>query len=196
MKVVRPSLKECRVSAKSAGEENEFIEQLSPLLPDMKFIATNTVARQAIEGADIIVTATSAQAPLLKADWVKEGAFYSHIGGWEDEYAVAQICEKIVCDDWDTVTHRTQTLSRMYKEGLLSHGDIHADLHELVSGQKLGRESESERIYFNAVGLSFVDIALAEAMYRRATTRGEGTALNLQESMVFEHKDILKKVRL
>ena len=41
-------------------------------------------------GADIIVTATSAQAPLLKADWFKPGAFYSHVGGWEDEYEVAQ----------------------------------------------------------------------------------------------------------
>ncbi len=37
MKTVRPSLKECRVSAISAQEE-EFIEQLSPLLPDMKFV--------------------------------------------------------------------------------------------------------------------------------------------------------------
>ena len=51
-----------------------------------------------MEGADILVTATSAQAPLLKAAWMKPGAFYSHIGGWEDEYAVARQCEKIVCD--------------------------------------------------------------------------------------------------
>lgn len=34
---------------------------------------------------DIIVTATSAQALLLKAGWIKPGAFYSHIGGWEDD---------------------------------------------------------------------------------------------------------------
>ncbi len=196
MKVVRPSLKECRVAAKSEAEEQQFIDELSGILPDMTFIGAKTVARNAMEGADILVTATSAQAPLLKADWMKKGAFYSHIGGWEDEYAVAQQCDKIVCDDWDTVTHRTQTLSRMYKEGLLSHGDIYGDLHELVSGHKKGRESDDERTYFNAVGLSFVDVALAQAMFKRAQSKHIGLDLTLQETMVFEHENILSKIRL
>ncbi len=196
MKVVRPSLKECRVSAKTAEEEKQFIDELSPLLPDMTFISTNTVARDAMEGADILVTATSAQAPLLKAEWMKPGAFYSHIGGWEDEYKVAQQCDKIVCDDWETVTHRTQTLSKMYAEGLLSHSDIHADLHELVSGHKPGRESEDERTYFNAVGLAYVDVAIALAMFKQAESAHIGQPLNLQETMVFEHEDIISRIRL
>ncbi|NOQ63238.1 MAG: ornithine cyclodeaminase family protein, partial [Methyloprofundus sp.] len=196
MKVVRPNLKECRVSAKSAKEEEQFIDELSPIFPDMTFIPCHTVARNAIVGADIIVTATSAQAPLLKAEWMKEGAFYSHIGGWEDEYEVALQCDKIVCDDWDTVTHRTQTLSRMYKEGLLSNNDIHADLHELVSGHKVGRESDKERTYFNAVGLAYVDISLAHAMFKRAESAHIGLKLDLQETMVFEHHNILSKIRL
>lgn len=196
MKVVRPSLKECRVAAKSAAEEEQFIAELSPILPDMTFIGANTIARDAMVGADILVTATSAQGPLLKAEWMKPGAFYSHVGGWEDEYAVAQQCDKIVCDDWETVTHRTQTLSRMYKEGLLSHSDIHADLHELVSNHKPGRESEDERTYFNAVGLSYVDVALAQAMFKRAESSHIGEKLTLQETMVFEHHNILSKIRL
>ena len=196
MKVVRPSLKECRVAAKTAIEEEQFIDQLSPLLPDVTFIRANTVARDAMLDADILVTATSAQAPLLKAEWMKPGAFYSHIGGWEDEYAVAQQCDKIVCDDWETVTHRTQTLSRMYAEGLLSHNDIHADLHELVSKHKPGRESDDERIYFNAVGLAYVDIALAHAMFKRSESAHVGQKLNLQDTMVFEHHNILSKIRL
>ncbi len=196
MKVVRPGLKVCKVAAKSRIEEQQFIDELSPLLPDIEFTAANTHARNAIENSDIVVTATSAQAPLLKAEWLTEGVFYSHIGGWEDEFAVAQLCDKIVCDDWDTVTHRTQTLSRMYKEGLLSHDDIHADLHELVSGHKPGRESEHERIYFNAVGLAFVDVAIALAMYKRALSAHIGETMDLQKTMVFEHQDIKNKIRI
>ncbi len=196
MSVVRPGLKQCRVSAKTAIEEEIFISELSPLLPGMEFIACHTSAKAAMDGADILVTATSAQAPLLKAEWMKPGAFYSHIGGWEDEYAVALQCDKIVCDDWDTVTHRSQTLSRMFKEGLLSHNDIYADLHELVSGHKSGRTSGNERIYFNAVGLAYVDVALAHAMYQRAKTAHIGQQLSLQESMVFEHENIQNKIRL
>ncbi|ATX81613.1 ornithine cyclodeaminase [Mariprofundus ferrinatatus] len=196
MKVVRPSLKLCRVSALTAAEEQLFIDQMSPIVPDMEFIAANGDSRLAMEGADILVTATGAQAPLLKEDWVKPGAFYSHVGGWEDEYGVVSHADKIVCDDWETVKHRTQTLSRMYKEGLLKDSDIHADLHELVSGDKPGRESDDERIYFDAVGLSFLDVAIALTMFRRAKEAGVGLSLELQHEMIFEHADIASKVRL
>jgi ornithine cyclodeaminase/alanine dehydrogenase-like protein (mu-crystallin family) len=195
MKAVRPGLKECRVSAKTVEEEKQFIDELSRLFPDMQFTAANTHGRAAMDGADILVTATSAQAPLLKAAWMKPGAFYSHIGGWEDEYEVAGQCDKIVCDDWDTVTHRTQTLSRMYAEGLLSGNDIHANLHELVSGHKPGRESDDERIYFNAVGLAYIDVAIGLAMYRRAMQAGVGRELDLQQCMIFEHADIMQYVQ-
>jgi ornithine cyclodeaminase/alanine dehydrogenase-like protein (mu-crystallin family) len=196
MKIVRPGLKECRVAAKTIEEEQQFINELSPLFPDMDFVGANTHGRAAMQDADILVTATSVQAPLLKADWMKPGAFYSHIGGWEDEYEVAQQCDKIVCDDWDTVTHRTQTLSRMYKEGLISGADIHADLHELVSNHKPGRESDDERIYFNAVGLAYIDVAIGLAMYRRAIENGSGQSLDLQQSMIFEHPDIMQQIKL
>jgi ornithine cyclodeaminase/alanine dehydrogenase-like protein (mu-crystallin family) len=196
MKTIYPGLKECRVSAKTAQEETDFIEQLAPVLRDMEFVAAGTDGGRAMDGADILVTATSAQAPLLKAAWMKPGSFYSHIGGWEDEYGVAKQCDKIVCDDWETVKHRTQTLSRMYKDGELSDQDIYADLGELVAGEKPGREHDSERTYFNAVGLSYVDVAIALAMYERAVDAGHGQRLTMQETMIFDHPGIADWVRL
>ena len=190
MKTVRPSLEVCRVSAKTAEEEAQFIQEMSVVLPDLEFTAANTNGEAAMSDADILVTATSAQAPLLKAAWMKPGSFYSHVGGWEDEYAVAKQCQKIVCDDWETVKHRTQTLSRMYKEGELADADVYANLVDLVSGEKPGREAADERAYFNAVGLAFVDVAIAWAMYQRAMEAGVGQALNLQETMIFDHPEI------
>lgn len=195
MKTVLPSLEECRVSAKTPEEEQVFIEQMQPILSDMKFIGANANGEASITGADVIVTATSVQAPLLKAAWVKPGAFYSHIGGWEDEYAVAQKCDRIVCDDWETVKHRTQTLSRMYKDGLLKDEDVYANLDELVAGVKPGRQSEYEIAYFNAVGLAFVDIAIAWAMFERARDANAGQPLTLQETTIFEHSEIAEWVK-
>ncbi len=196
MKTVRPSLELCRVGAKTEPEEAQFVTEMTRLFPDMTIEGTATDLERAVGGADIIVTGTSAQAPLLQAAWMKPGAFYSHIGGWEDEYAVAHQCDKIVCDDWETVKHRTQTLSRMYKDGELSDADIHADLVEVVAGEKPGRESADERCYFNAVGLSYVDVGIAWAMYRRALEAGFGQRLTLQETMIFEHKDLASHIRL
>ena len=195
MKTVRPSLAECRVSAKTAEEEQQFVDELAPLVPDMELVAADTDGARAMEGADIRVTATSAQAPLLKAAWMKPGSFYSHVGGWEDEYAVARQCQKIICDDWETVKHRTQTLSRMYKDGELLDSDIHGNLDEVVAGEKPGRETDDERVYFNAVGLAFVDVAIALAMYRRAVDAGKGQELTMQETMIFDHPNLAEYVR-
>lgn len=194
MKSVRPSLKVCKVAAVSEAEEEAFIRDLSHLLPDMKFVSCKTVLKDAAEDADIIVTATSAQAPLLKADWIKKGAFYSHIGGWEDEYAVVQMANKIVCDDWETVKHRTQTVSRCYKDGVIGDGDIHGNLIDILSGEKKGRENDDEFIYFNAVGLAYVDVSIANEMYKTAKNAGVGSWSYLQKKMIFE-KDLEGKVK-
>ncbi|MGI9457124.1 MAG: ornithine cyclodeaminase family protein [Aeoliella sp.] len=196
MKTAIPSLEECRVAAKLGAEEEQFVKEMSAIIPDIVFSVANSDLERAIDGADVIVTATSAQAPLLKADWIKPGAFYSHVGGWEDEFKVAEQCDKIVCDDWETVKHRTQTLSRMYKEGLLTDDDLHADLVELVLGTKPGRENSDEKIYFNAVGLAYVDVAIAISMYKRALEAGLGQDLQIQHEMIFEHVRLNEWVRL
>ena len=194
MKSVRPGLKVCKVAAKDAWEEENFIRDMQPILPDMQFVACNTVLEDAIRDSDIIVTATSAQAPLLKAAWIKEGAFYSHIGGWEDEYAVVQKASKIVCDDWETVKHRTQAVSRCYKDGVITDADIHGNLIDVLSGTKPGRENDEEFIYFDAVGLAYVDVSIANAMYECAKAAGVGTWSYMQENMIFE-KDLAGKVK-
>ena len=196
MKTAVPTLELCRVAAKDPSEEDSFVAEMSAVLPEMTFVKAASDLERATSDADIIVTATSAQAPLLKAAWMKPGAFYSHVGGWEDEYAVAKQCDKIVCDDWETVKHRTQTLSRMYKDGELGDSDIHANLVDLIAGRKKGRENASERTYFNAVGLAYVDVAIALAMYNRASEAGMGQDLQVQHDMIFEHARLKEWVRI
>ncbi len=196
MKTVLPGLSQCRVAAKTPEEENQFFKEMQPILPDVEIVGCAGDLEKSITGADVVVTATSAQAPLLKANWMKEGCFYSHVGGWEDEYEVAKSCDKIVCDDWETVKHRTQTLSRMYKDGELTDDAIYADLIDLVSGQKSGRENDQEKVYFNAVGLAYVDVAIAYAMYKRAKEAGLGQDLKIQNEMIFEHAHLKNWVRL
>jgi N-[(2S)-2-amino-2-carboxyethyl]-L-glutamate dehydrogenase len=196
MKTVIPGLNDCRVSSLYEQEERQFAEEMGALFGDIEFTCVGNDGRAAMDGADILVTATSAQAPLLKAEWMKPGSFYSHIGGWEDEYAVAAQCDTIICDDWETVKHRTQTLSRMYKDGQLTDTDIAADLVEVVAGEKHGRQSPQERVYFNAVGLAYVDVAIAHAMYERAKAAGRGQTLSLQQQMIFEHQNLADVIRM
>lgn len=196
MKTVRPNLKVCRVAAKTKEDERIFIESLKDLLPDIEFIACNTVLEAAIRDSDIIVTATSAQAPLLKPEWIKKGAFYSHVGGYECDYRVIQMADKLVCDDWNVVKHRLSTITRVYNEGLITDDDISGNLVDILDGSRPARERDDEFIVFSAAGLSYVDVAIAHDMFRRAEAKNAGNMVSLQEKMVFEHENLTKYVEI
>lgn len=175
VKLVRPGLKTCFVSSLADGSTDRFIEEEQKLHPDMEFVNCQDNYESAVVNADIIVTAISGQEPILKAKWIKKGAFYIHVAGWEDEYAVPKKAAKIVCDDWECIKHRTQTISRMYKEGLLKDSEIYSNLEQIVTGYKPGRENEDEFIYFCSVGLAFIDVSFAKYVYEKALKLQLGT---------------------
>lgn len=168
LKHMFPTIKECRVASLCTEIEQGFIDKFKDIVPDVRFVTCNNDSHKCASGADIIVTAISAQSPVLKASDITKGSLYIHVGGWEDEYGVAQKADKIVCDDWEVVKHRSQTLCRMFKDGLLKDSDIYANLYELVGGTKLGRSNDDEFIYFNSVGLSYIDVNFAYYIYQKA----------------------------
>lgn len=174
IKIVRPGINKCYVSSRTNKTVQEFIEEEKTKHPDVEFVACDNNYESAVKDADIIVTAISGQEDVLKAKWIKSGALYIHVAGWEDEYAVSKKANKIVCDDWECIKHRTQTISRMYKEGLLKDDDIYGNLDEIVSGTKPGRENESEFIYFCSVGLAFIDVSFAKYIYEKCLEKNLG----------------------
>jgi ornithine cyclodeaminase/alanine dehydrogenase-like protein (mu-crystallin family) len=188
LKTVLPLLKVCKIASRTSTSEHKFAEQMSAIFPDVEFVCCNSNYEMAAQNSDVIVTAISAQLPILQSEWLKEGVFYSHVGGWEDDFSVPLSVDKIVCDHWDSVKHRTQTISRLFQQGILKDSDIYADLHEIVAGSKKGREARNERIYFNAVGLSYVDVALAYQFYKLVINKGHGIDLKLNMRSLFEPK--------
>ena len=191
LKHMFPTIKECRVSSLNTEIEQSFIDKFKDIVPDVKFVTCNNDSHLCASGADIIVTAISGQSPVLKAADITKGGLYIHVGGWEDEYGVAQKANKIVCDEWEVVKHRSQTLCRMYKEGLLKDEDIHANLSELITGTKVGRENDDEFIYFNSVGLSYIDINFANYIYEEAKKRGLGQNVVMAENNVVDYESLI-----
>lgn len=191
LKHMFPTIKECRVSSLNTKIEQGFIDKFKDIVPDVHFVTCDNDSHKCASGADIIVTAISAQSPVLKAKDITKGSLYIHVGGWEDEYGVAQKADKIVCDEWEVVKHRSQTLCRMYKEGLLKDEDIYANLSELISDTKHGRDNDEEFIYFNSVGLSYIDINFANFIYEEAKKRGLGQDVVLAENNIVDYASLI-----
>lgn len=191
LKHLFPSIKECRISSRKEATEDAFINSFVSFTSDVQFVACRNSSQKAASGADIIVTAISGQAPVLKANDITKGGLYIHVGGWEDEYGVALKANKIVVDDWEASKHRTQTICRMYKEGLLKDEDIYANLSELIAGNKEGRNNDDEFIYFNSVGLSFIDVNFANYIYKEAVRRNLGVEHKLLDKVFDDYKILI-----
>lgn len=192
LKHLFPTIKECRVSSRSTETEQRFIDKFKDIVPDVKFVTCSNNSYKCANETDIIVTAISEQSPVLKATDITKGGLYIHVGGWEDEYGVVQKADKIVCDEWEVVKHRSQTLCRMYKEGLLQDSDIYANLSELIAGTKKGRSNDNEFIYFNSVGLSYIDINFAYYIYIEAKKRGLGKDIVLAGNNMVDYASLLR----
>ena len=61
----------------------------------------------------------------------------------------------------------------------LSDNDIHAEIAEIITGQKPGREMREERIFFNPVGMGIQDLIVANRIYETAKEKGYGKTLTL-----------------
>jgi N-[(2S)-2-amino-2-carboxyethyl]-L-glutamate dehydrogenase len=135
---------------------------------------------EALEDADVALTITTANEPLMFARQIKPGALTVQLAGHECEFAVIQQCSKIVTDDWNVVEHRgIMTPAIMHQQGLLSGSDIYANLGELILGRKAGRENDKERIHYCHMGMGIDDISLAWAVHQTACQRNLGISLPL-----------------
>ncbi|HIE38513.1 MAG TPA: ornithine cyclodeaminase family protein [Anaerolineae bacterium] len=133
--------------------------------------------KQAVVGCDIVVTA----GPILKVPhatiqpgWFGEGAFASLVdfdSYWHPD--AMREADKFCTDDVPQLEH--------YREiGYFQDiPPIYADLGELVTGRKPGREMDRERTMACNLGLALDDMATAPLIYRRAVEKGIGTWLPL-----------------
>ena len=140
-------------------------------------VVTVQKPREAVSGCDLVVTA----GPILRkphqtirAGWLGEGAFASLVdfdSYWHPD-AMKQAA-RFCTDDTEQLLHYRQV---GYFQDI---PPIHADLGELVSGKKPGRQRAEERTMTANLGLAIDDMAVAPILYRRALEKGIGRKLPL-----------------
>jgi ornithine cyclodeaminase len=175
---VLPHIKEVRafdvrreVSAAFAREMTEQ-HRLSVKVAD--------TAEEAVRGADIIVTVTVADEPIVKEAWMQPGSFFAAVGSYqEEEFEVVINSDKVVVDGLDHVLHReTPVIALMVEQGRIREADI-LEMGQIVSGAAAGREDEKERIFFSPIGMAIEDVCLCQKVYQRAVEKGIGRKLGL-----------------
>ena len=169
---------EVRVHSRRPQSREAFAAQLEGDLGRKIIITDNW--QSCVEGADIIVEASRLPEPepLLKTKWVKSGSLVVPYGTMSAvEPDLTDIMDKVVMDDWGQAHGVFGALRAHVDSGKLSQETLHAELGQIVSGLKPGRENDSETILFWHRGLSLSDIALGHAMLEKAKMLNVGQRL-------------------
>lgn len=152
-----------------------YVEEMTSKL-GLKISPVNS-PRKAVENCDIVVTAgpiLKDPQPVIERSWFKDGGLACPLdfdSYWKPEGMHSM--DKFCTDDQDQLAY--------YKgQGYFSNiPKVYADLSEIVSGKKPGRENSKERIMSMNLGLAIEDIATAALIYEKARKTGVGTSLPL-----------------
>ena len=141
----------------------------------------HTNANEAITEADIIVTTTNASTPVF-SEKLQKGVHINAVGSFKPNmqelpsHAIAD-ANKVVVESKEAALEETGDLQVPIQEGLFKASDIHAELGQIISGERAGRENDEEITVFKSVGLAVVDIIVAKYLYEKAMERGVGNRI-------------------
>jgi ornithine cyclodeaminase/alanine dehydrogenase-like protein (mu-crystallin family) len=172
-------LESVRVYSPTTEHRQRFAAQAGQSLA-LPVTATKT-AEAAVEGADIVLVCTSAQAPALFGDWLAPNALVTAVGNRPElddsvfrrgslivtSSKVQEMNVHEISDDWPLV--------RLIRAGAVDWHAV-AELGDVLSGQV--RVPAGITVFREAQG-GFTDVALAAWLYDRAVALGRGVELTI-----------------
>lgn len=169
---------EVRVFSRKAANRDRFCADLAR--PGIVLTGTDS-AEEAVSGADIVVTATTATEPVLKGRWLAPGTHVNAIGAnfeyrRELDLDVVAKAALIATDDTEQVRYEATDLAAPVEEGIIAWDDVKS-LGEIVAGKRPGRSAPEDITIFKSLGVAFEDVALAARAYEKAKERGIGQEL-------------------
>lgn len=128
----------------------------------------------AVRRSDVCVTCTPAHTPVLGPADLHPGMFLGAVGA--DDKDKQELEPEVLSAAAVVVDHLEQcaTIGELHhalERGLVSRGDVRAELWEVVTGRRPGRVSADEVVVFDSCGTALQDVAAAATVYERALER-------------------------
>jgi len=142
-------------------------------------------AAEAVRGADIICSVTSAREPVLEGAWLEPGAHVNAVGASQpdarelDSDAVAR--SRIYADRRESLVNESADYLVPLREGRLPAGRSVPELGEVLEGTAEGRTSPQDITLFKSLGLAIEDLLAARHVVDRAEAQDIGTVVDLAE---------------
>jgi ornithine cyclodeaminase len=182
--LVRP-FREARIYGRRPERARACAEELAtrPGMPEgSRFTAVPTV-REAVEGADIVITVTASREPLVRAEWIGPGTHVTAVGSdgpdkQELHPEVLARADRLVADSLAQCL-RLGEIHHGVASGAITESKVDAELGEITSGRKPGRRNDREITVCDLTGVGVQDVAAAALVMSRAGAVGAGERLSL-----------------
>ena len=176
-------LEEIRIASHRPETREKLAREVEAKL-GVRALAVDSV-EAACRDADIVIEATRLEKPeiLIRDRWLKPGSLLVTYG-WVmavDPATVAGV-EKRVVDDW-AQCRKGGALYPLIASGAFRDEHIHAEIGQIVSGDRPGRTEAHERILFWHRGFAISDIVLGAWILAEAHRKGIGQMLTLWEGL-------------
>ncbi|UCE44684.1 MAG: alanine dehydrogenase [Methanobacteriota archaeon] len=128
-------------------------------------------AEEAVDGCDIVVTATSSRSPVVMNEWIREGTHINCIGadapGKQELDPEILKRARVIIDDWEQASHSGE-INVPLMNGEITKNDIDGEIGEVVARHRAGRRSKKEVTVFCSTGLALQDCLTAKIVYDAA----------------------------
>lgn len=162
--------------------KDEFTAEMQPKFGNLCKIVPVESVREAVEGADIVVTTTPSRKPLVMSNMVSPGMHFNCIGAdapGKQELDPAILKQaKIFVDDREQAYHSGE-INVPISHGIIAKESIWAEIGEVVAGLKPGREIRDEITVFASTGLAIQDAVTAKIVYEKALEKGVGRFIKI-----------------
>jgi len=177
---VRP-IESMAAYGRDEGRRRQFCEEMSARLGIP--VEPSESPEAAVDGADVVITATSSKEPVLLGDWLKPGqhvnaAGSNHLRRRELDEAAVTRASFIAVDSLDQAKIECGDLAAVVKAGELAWDRVH-ELAAVVSGRLKARTSDDDITLFESQGLAIEDVAAAKIVYEKARAAGAGRTLKI-----------------
>jgi ornithine cyclodeaminase/alanine dehydrogenase-like protein (mu-crystallin family) len=175
-------IREVRIVGRTPSSVEKFAEEVANW-PNAPQVSMAGYRNEAVEGADIIITATTSTEPVFDGRFLGPGTHITGVGSFArhmqevDETTVQK--SKIVVDSIQACLAEAGDLVIPLGKNVITKLDIHGELGAIINGELSGRESADEITFFKSVGVAVQDAAAAHAILRQAQAQGLGTVVTL-----------------
>ncbi|HSG43274.1 MAG TPA: hypothetical protein VLA72_08975 [Anaerolineales bacterium] len=139
-------------------------------------------AKEAVENADIVCTATTSTKPVFDDKDIKQGTHISAVGSYTPEMqeipADTIQRAKVIVDSRSASLEEAGDLIQPIRAGIFDESHIHAELGEIILGHKSSRESDDEITYFKSVGIAVQDAMAAQVALENARKMNIGKEID------------------